>query len=680
MTTDATESTSGTLSSRWLQGNQRYLQGELARIKRQLQRCLRVAAADAETAAVPASDVAEESSYSAAQVQLLSSMNRPPALLSLCQVFELSAFERDVVLLCAGIELDGSFRSLCAQLGGNRAPTFHLALSVLSQPHFSALSPQGPLRCARLIELAPGESLTHAPLQLSERVLHHLTGVTTLDGRLLAFGQLLSLPRSPLPASLQAVADRCCQLLTQVDDKLDDGESPTVALHGPAAEDHQAVAAQACEQVGLILFQLRASDLPSALGERTLLQQLIEREQQLLGLAVLLRVEDHDPPEVVRSGLALVTALPGPVLCSSHAPLRASRRQLVSVAVPRLRAEERVEVLREILGADAAAAENDPGLGGAGLLTEVAHHFQLSRAGLMAACQVVQSSGAAPASALWDACRAQARPHLDELARRIEPRLSFDDLVLPEPQLRQLRQLVAHQRKQVMVYSRWGMAHHSQRGLGVTALLVGQSGTGKTLAAEALAHELQQDLYHIDLSQIVSKYIGETEKNLRRVFDAAEEAGAVLLFDEADALFGKRSEVKDSHDRYANIEVSYLLQRMEAYQGVTLLTSNLRSALDSAFLRRIRFIVQFPFPDAAQRVELWQRAFPAATPTQGLSIEKLARLSVTGGQIRNIALGAAFLAAASDQPVSMQHILEAAKSEYEKIERPLCEPEIRGWV
>ena len=680
MITAATEPTSGPLPSRWLQGNQRYLQGELARIKRQLQRCLRAASPDAETAAGPALEVTEESSHSAAQAQLLSSLNRPPALLSLCQVFELSAFERDVILLCAGIELDGSFRGLCTQLGGSRAPTFHLALSVLSQPHFSALSPQGPLRCERLIELAVGESLTHAPLQLSERVLHYLTGVTTLDGRLLAFGQLLALPRSPLPASLQAVADHCCQLLTQVDDKLDNCDSPTVALHGPAAEDHQAVAVHACEQVGLLLFLLRASDLPSALGERTLLQQLISREQQLLGVAVLLRFEDHDPPEVVRSGLALVTALPGPVLCSSHAPLRASRRHLVSIAVPRLRSEERVEVLREILGADAAAAENDPGLGGAGLLTEVAHHFQLSRAGLMAACQVVQSSGVAPASALWEACRAQARPHLDELARRIEPRLRFDDLVLPEPQLRQLRQLVAHQRKQVMVYSRWGMAHQSQRGLGVTALLVGQSGTGKTLAAEALAHELRQDLYHIDLSQIVSKYIGETEKNLRRVFDAAEEAGAVLLFDEADALFGKRSEVKDSHDRYANIEVSYLLQRMEAYQGVTLLTSNLRSALDSAFLRRIRFIVQFPFPDAAQRAELWQRAFPAATPTQGLSIEKLARLSVTGGQIRNIALGAAFLAAASEQPVAMQHILEAAKSEYEKIERPLCEPEIRGWV
>ena len=224
------------------------------------------------------------------------------------------------------------------------------------------------------------------------------------------------------------------------------------------------------------------------------------------------------------------------------------------------------------------------------------------------------------------------------------------------------------------------MAGTAQRGLGVSALLCGQSGTGKTFAAEALAHELQLDLYHIDLSQIVSKYIGETEKNLRRVFDAAEEGGAVLLFDEADALFGKRSEVKDSHDRYANIEVSYLLRRMESYQGITLLTSNLRSALDSAFLRRLRFIIPFPFPDANQRAELWRRAFAKQTPTRGLVFEKLAQLSVTGGQIRNIALCAAFLAASQGQPVGMRHILDAARSEYQKSERPLNENEVRGWL
>ena len=200
------------------------------------------------------------------------------------------------------------------------------------------------------------------------------------------------------------------------------------------------------------------------------------------------------------------------------------------------------------------------------------------------------------------------------------------------------------------------------------------------MAAEVLAHELRLDLYRIDLSQVVSKYIGETEKNLRKVFDAAEAGGAILLFDEADALFGKRSEVKDSHDRYANIEVSYLLQRMEAYRGLAILTTNMKSAIDIAFLRRIRFVVQFPFPDITQRTEIWRRIFPARMPTEGLDFNKLARLNVAGGNIRNIALNAAFLAADEDKSVQMSHLLRAAKSEYAKLEKTLTEAEAGGWV
>jgi SpoVK/Ycf46/Vps4 family AAA+-type ATPase len=194
-----------------------------------------------------------------------------------------------------------------------------------------------------------------------------------------------------------------------------------------------------------------------------------------------------------------------------------------------------------------------------------------------------------------------------------------------------------------------------------------------------LANELQLDLYHIDLSQVVSKYIGETEKNLGRVFDAAEEGGAILFFDEADALFGKRSEVKDSHDRYANIEVSYLLQRMEAYRGLAILTTNLKSALDPAFLRRIRFVVQFPFPDAAQRADIWRGIFPPMTPTEELDVDQLARLNVAGGSIRNIALNAAFLAMDAGGPVRMADLLHAARTEYAKLERPLTAAEVGGW-
>jgi SpoVK/Ycf46/Vps4 family AAA+-type ATPase len=200
------------------------------------------------------------------------------------------------------------------------------------------------------------------------------------------------------------------------------------------------------------------------------------------------------------------------------------------------------------------------------------------------------------------------------------------------------------------------------------------------MAAEVLARELELDLYRIDLSAVVSKYIGETEKNLKQVFDAAEEGGVLLLFDEADALFGKRSDVKDSHDRYANIEVSYLLQRLEAYQGLAILTTNLKSALDKAFQRRLRFTVSFPFPSAAQREAIWRRIFPTRTPVRDLDPKRLAQLNVPGGTIRNIALNAAFLAAEAGEPVQMGHLLEAARLEGQKMERSLSEAEIRGWI
>jgi ATPases of the AAA+ class len=281
---------------------------------------------------------------------------------------------------------------------------------------------------------------------------------------------------------------------------------------------------------------------------------------------------------------------------------------------------------------------------------------------------------------LWEACRAQARPRMEDLAQRIEPSASWEDLVLPEMQSQTLKAVIAHVRQRVKVYEGWGFAKKGGRGLGISALFAGPSGTGKTTAAEVMAQELNLDLYRIDLSSVVSKYIGETEKNLRRVFDAAETGGAILLFDEADALFGKRSDVKDSHDRHANIEVSYLLQRMEAYRGLAILTTNLKGALDSAFLRRIRFVVQFPFPDATQRAEIWRRIFPKEMPLEGVDVNKLAKLSVSGGNIRNIAMNAAFLAADSNEAVTMKHLLNAARSESMKMEKPLTDTEVKGWV
>jgi len=280
---------------------------------------------------------------------------------------------------------------------------------------------------------------------------------------------------------------------------------------------------------------------------------------------------------------------------------------------------------------------------------------------------------------VWHACRLRGRPRLEDLAQRISSRATWADIVLPEAQMCVLQTIALQLRQRTRVCDDWGFAEKSNRGLGLSALFAGPSGTGKTLAAEILANEFELDLFRIDLSAVVSKYIGETEKNLRRVFDAAEEGGAVLLFDEADALFGKRSEVKDSHDRYANVEISYLLQRMEAYRGLAILTTNMKEALDPAFLRRLRFVVQFPFPDQAQRAEIWRRIFPVKTPTDSLDIDGLARLSIAGGNIRNIALNAAFAAAEAGEPVRMPHLLGAVRLEYEKLEKPLTHTELGDW-
>jgi SpoVK/Ycf46/Vps4 family AAA+-type ATPase len=215
------------------------------------------------------------------------------------------------------------------------------------------------------------------------------------------------------------------------------------------------------------------------------------------------------------------------------------------------------------------------------------------------------------------------------------------------------------------------------RGLGISALFAGDSGTGKTMAAEVIATHLRLDLYRIDLSAVVSKYIGETEKNLRRLFDAAEMGGAILFFDEADALFGKRSEVKDSHDRYANIEINYLLQRMEAYRGLAILATNMKSALDQAFLRRLRFVVNFPFPGVAERKAIWQKVFPSGVPRADLDYDRLARLNVAGGNIYSIALNASFMAARASSAVTMPLVLEAARAEFRKLERPINEMDFR---
>jgi hypothetical protein len=452
-----------------------------------------------------------------------------------------------------------------------------------------------------------------------------------------------------------------------------------VQLCGDDAAARRDIAALACAIGGSALLVLHAADLPEDTDAAARIERLWEREALLVSSGRML-VADADGARkgAERSIERLVDGSSGPFVLSSATRRPSGRRALLTFDVARPTSGERLEIWRDALGADAPAAEEG--------LRSVAFQFDLDLAGMRAAAAEALSAVAAGAkagltleAALWESCRRQARAGLADGVQRVEPQASPDDLVLPARERQTIDAIVAQVRHRATVYGDWGFAESGGRGLGLAALFAGPSGTGKTLAAEIIGAELRLDLLRIDLSAVVDKYIGETEKRLKRVFDAAEAGGAVLLFDEADALFGKRSEVKDSHDRHANIEVAYLLQRIEAYRGLAILTTNLRDNLDQAFLRRLRFIVQFPFPDSAQRALIWKRVFPPRTPLEALNYERLAQLNVTGGSIRNIALNAAFAAAAEAKPVSMAHVKAAARAEYGKLGATLTDAETRGW-
>ena len=662
-----------TASLSWHEANQRHLTAALAILRQVLQRhAARVEAQPGE----PAS--AQQGAETISQILHWEADELAPhaALEVVCRAFALSPFERDILLLCAGVELDASFTSLCAAVQGEPRrpyPTFSLALAALPDAHWSALTPVAPLRHWRLIEVGPGDTVTVSPLRIDERVLHYLTGVSYLDERLRPLLEPLHVA-DELPPSHHAIARRITDLWSWEESS---GVWPAILLCGTEQAGKRTIAAAACAALGLQVHALHAADLPHTAAERQALAHLWEREALLGGSALLLDCDALDSPDSLRTATAFLESVRGMVFVTSREPFHTSRRPCLRLDVCKPSAVEQKALWQSALGGRGASLN--------GQVEAVVMQFNLDVHRIHAAStqvlhhlSTVPEDGSSPL--LWDACRIQARPRLDDLAQRIEPAAVWDDLVLPEVQRQLLRDIATHVRQRVTVYETWGFAAKGTRGLGISALFAGPSGTGKTMAAEVLANALRLDLYHIDLSAVVSKYIGETERNLRRVFDAAEEGGAILLFDEADALFGKRSEVKDSHDRYANLEVSYLLQRMEAYRGLAILTTNMKTALDQAFLRRLRFVVQFPFPDVTQRAEIWRRIFPANTPTEGVDIHQLARLNVAGGNIRNIALNAAFLAADAGSPVRMAHLVLAARNEYAKLEKPLTEAEVAGWV
>ncbi|PTR34027.1 ATPase family protein associated with various cellular activities (AAA) [Luteibacter sp. OK325] len=657
----------------WLAANDQYLVTALAGLRDRLQR----AASQAESggsggggqALQPAESIGSPGKDGGADGAEAS----VPALVLLAQRLGLTDFERELLLLCVGMELDTRMPALCAQAQHDASkpwPTFALAFVVLDQPAWDALSPERPLRYWRLLEIhQPGpQPLIAAALSADERIVNFVKGMNYLDDRLAPL--LVPLSPATLPPSQQAVADRLVDTLHHVTA----GEAlPTVQLIGSDGPSKQAIAYAVAAALGVRLYRLSADLLPGDMAEQETLLRLWQRESRLLPIALYVDAANTERGDAVVAQIKrFLMRAGGLTFIDTREPWNNDAVDTLSADVAKPTPVEQRNLWQSLLGE--AAGDHPQQLAGhfdfnPGKIEQIAH----------AALAMPGQDADALGRSLWHGALARTRPALDQLAQRIEPKADWHDIKLPGPELDMLRQMTDQVAQRSTVYDDWGFRERMNRGLSISALFAGESGTGKTMAAEVVANELGLSLYRIDLSAVVSKYIGETEKNLRKLFDAAEEGGAILFFDEADALFGRRSEVKDSHDRYANIEVNYLLQRLESFHGLAILATNMKSALDSAFLRRIRFVVNFPFPGTAERKAIWASVFPARAAAGALDIERLSRLALTGGSIQGIALNAAFAAASAGAQITMPLILDAARAEFRKLDKPINEADFR-WL
>jgi hypothetical protein len=589
------------------------------------------------------------------------------ALDRLCETFELGPFERDLVVLCAGVETDADLAERCASAQGNpqwTRPTVGFVLATLPGANWHALSPSGALRRMEILRPEAASELVRMPLGIDEAVLHFLLDGTYRDPELEGIATELRTAPSPVTEHQQAM-ERALAFWTSAPARL-----PVLQVTARDTGDGLAAAALLCDEAGMPAWRIDAAALIS-LPAQTGLRKLVRHWQRLARLfeaVAVVVVPDETGTEATDAAWRFAEAIEEPAVILARDRHGSPRPGAMVIDLPTAGAASRRSLWNQALGARLGATP-DPAP-----VEQLASTFELGVSAVETVAAVAGTTAWLPA--VWDACRQQARGQLDQLAQRITPKTGWDGLVVSASLAEALHDLVDQVRHRTLVHETWAMAPDGSRGMGIAALFCGPSGTGKTLAAEVIAHELDLDLYRIDLSATVSKYIGETEKNLARIFDAAEAGGVVLLFDEADALFGKRSEVQDSHDRYANIEVGYLLQRMEAYRGLALLTTNLRESLDSAFLRRLRFVLDFPFPDLALRTQLWTVALPSSVPQQGVEPPALARLMLAGGQIRSVSLNAAFLAAADGGVLKPKHLLTAVRREYTKVGRALSDGEI----
>ena len=593
------------------------------------------------------------------------------------RLFQLAPFDRDVLLVCLAPELDLRYERIYAYLQDDvtkRRPSVDLVLNLLSPTFEAKLAARrhfvanAPLFKHHLLHLFDDPSQPQPPLlsrylKVDTRVVDYLFDGDDVDARLTLYVRQLAATTSFAELLLPADVKRRLMRLTR--DQSSVGSPLVFYFQGPCGVGKQTTAAALARELGMALLAvdgeklLNAEELPFETAAR-----LVAREALLQGAVLFWAGFDallSDERRAWREGLLQelaerpgLTVLAGDVVWE---PVDAWHGlPFMRIEFPRPAYAERMRLWPLSLNGD-LPVEAGVNLGA------LATKFRFTGGQIRDAAATARNlarwrdpeHGQVSMADLHAACRLQSNRKLGELARKIAPHYTWDDIVLPADRMAQLREIVNHVKYRARVYDEWGFDRKLAMGKGLNVLFAGPSGTGKTMAADVMAGELGLDLYKIDLSSVVSKYIGETEKNLARIFAEAETSNAILFFDEADALFGKRSEVRDSHDRYANIEISYLLQRMEEYDGMAILATNLHKNMDEAFVRRMHFTVEFPFPNEKNRRRIWEKIWPAATPcSESLDLDFMARrFEMAGGSIRNIALAAAFLAADDGAVVNM---------------------------
>ncbi len=618
------------------------------------------------------------------------------ALPQLAYFFGLSPFELQTVVICLAPELDRKYDKLYAYLQDDitrKKPSIDLVLDLLCRTEserwhartlFSVPSPLfrlGILQKCDDSQSPSGSSGLSQFLKLDPHILSYLLGNNAIDNRLTNYIKYLP-PQSSL-GDVHVDPSIKKQLL-QFSRQHFSKENPLhkkLIFHfqGPYGVGKKDLAQGICGELSCPLLVLDMELLPLDDSCRDEIIELTFREGLLHQAAVFLANADIALKEEGRGGTLLkklaqvsaecgwLTFLAGEKPLSHRGIFEGAIFQEIELPVPEVPVRKSAweNALKQLGSMPDAAWAN-----------QLASQFRMTPGQIREAAELtgihhdcVNPQQSLTLSDLFRACRIQSNQKLSELALKIEPRYDWEDLVLPENNLSQLKEICSQVKHRYRVFGDWGFGQKLSHGKGLSVLFSGPSGTGKTMGAEVISHELRLDLYKIDLSGVVSKYIGETEKNLARVFQEAETSNAVLFFDEADALFGKRTEVSDAHDRYANIETSYLLQKMEEYEGVVILATNLRDNMDEAFTRRIRFIVEFPFPDEASRSRIWRKHFPKESPVSDqVDYDFLAKkFQIAGGNIKNIVLNAAFLAAENGGIIGMEQLLHGTKREFEKM-------------